>query len=289
MEAPRSESMDRVRIVCISDTHNDDCTASLPDGDILIHAGDMTDDGTIEELTAAYKWISALPHKTKIIVAGNHDLGLDPKHAAYLPEAVELFTSDAAKAAGIHYIDRQVRSVQVSHDDGKATTPIQVYGNPVQPDFLNSSYAFTYLPHPSEQAAAAWAGAPSSPSAPIWVTHGGPHNRLDWIPIPPLRGCEVQANAIAKARPVLTVFGHFHISHGAEIVTWATDGEGVGEAEPLVKSGEAALLDFTTPDRVFAKGEKTIFVNAAWMTLKKTKTEERYQPIVLDLPPSLFK
>jgi 3',5'-cyclic AMP phosphodiesterase CpdA len=61
---------DLVRIVCISDTHNDDCTDHLPDGDILIHAGDMTDDGTADELQAAYDWISALPHKVKIIVAG---------------------------------------------------------------------------------------------------------------------------------------------------------------------------------------------------------------------------
>jgi predicted phosphodiesterase len=61
---------DRVRIVCISDTHNDDCTGSLPEGDILIHAGDMTDDGTIEELHAAYDWISALPYKVKVVVAG---------------------------------------------------------------------------------------------------------------------------------------------------------------------------------------------------------------------------
>jgi hypothetical protein len=36
----------RVRIVCISDTHNDDLTGKVPDGDILLHAGDMTDNGT---------------------------------------------------------------------------------------------------------------------------------------------------------------------------------------------------------------------------------------------------
>jgi ABC-type uncharacterized transport system ATPase subunit len=71
LNPPHSASEDRkVRIVCISDTHNDDCTGSLPDGDVLIHSGDMTDFGTMEELQAAYDWISALPHKVKIIVAG---------------------------------------------------------------------------------------------------------------------------------------------------------------------------------------------------------------------------
>ena len=61
---------DPIRIVCISDTHNDDCSAKLPNGDILIHAGDMTDGGTMEELQKAYNWISKLPHKLKIVVAG---------------------------------------------------------------------------------------------------------------------------------------------------------------------------------------------------------------------------
>ncbi len=70
-------NMDRVvftspalRIVCISDTHNDDCQEHIPQGDILIHAGDLTDDGTFEELRSAFEWISTLTHKVKVIIAG---------------------------------------------------------------------------------------------------------------------------------------------------------------------------------------------------------------------------
>jgi len=70
MASPPPEGKTTLRIVCISDTHNDDCTDSLPDSDILIHSGDMTDDGTMEELQAAYNWISALPHKLKLVIAG---------------------------------------------------------------------------------------------------------------------------------------------------------------------------------------------------------------------------
>lgn len=71
MAADKSASQgSKIRIVCISDTHNDDCTESLPDGDILIHSGDMTNDGTMEELHAAYDWIAALPHRVKIVIAG---------------------------------------------------------------------------------------------------------------------------------------------------------------------------------------------------------------------------
>ena len=61
---------DRVRIVCISDTHNDDLTGQVPDGDILLHAGDMTDGGTYDELEIALGWIRKLPHKFKLIIPG---------------------------------------------------------------------------------------------------------------------------------------------------------------------------------------------------------------------------
>lgn len=39
-----------VRTVCISDTHN--IQPELPDGDVLLHAGDLTNRGTFDELQA---------------------------------------------------------------------------------------------------------------------------------------------------------------------------------------------------------------------------------------------
>lgn len=39
----------KTRIVCISDTHN--CTVKLPPGDILIHAGDLTNKGSKSEVS----------------------------------------------------------------------------------------------------------------------------------------------------------------------------------------------------------------------------------------------
>ena len=38
----------RTRIVCISDTHN--TTVKLPKGDVLIHAGDLTNQGSYSEV-----------------------------------------------------------------------------------------------------------------------------------------------------------------------------------------------------------------------------------------------
>lgn len=61
-----------LRIACVSDTHNDYCRDQIPTADIFLHAGDFTDDGTLQELQAAFKWIAALPHKVKVVVAGKY-------------------------------------------------------------------------------------------------------------------------------------------------------------------------------------------------------------------------
>jgi hypothetical protein len=65
----------RISVVCISDTHN--TKPSLPDGDLLLHAGDLTQYGLFDELQAQLDWLNAQPHQHKIIIAGNHDLILD--------------------------------------------------------------------------------------------------------------------------------------------------------------------------------------------------------------------
>lgn len=63
-----------IRIVCISDTHNQ--IPDLPAGDILIHAGDMCVNGTAGELAARIAWLNSLEYKHVIVVAGNHDVCL---------------------------------------------------------------------------------------------------------------------------------------------------------------------------------------------------------------------
>lgn len=64
-----------VAIICISDTHN--TKPHVPDGDILIHAGDFTQSGSFQELQDALAWLRNLTHAIKIVIAGNHELLLD--------------------------------------------------------------------------------------------------------------------------------------------------------------------------------------------------------------------
>jgi len=65
-----------IRIVCLSDTHTN--TVSIPSGDVLIHAGDMTNAGTVDEIQNQLDWLALQPHREKVIIAGNHDYYFDP-------------------------------------------------------------------------------------------------------------------------------------------------------------------------------------------------------------------
>src|ERR1700760_1851859 len=80
--SPRPKSPP-IRVVCISDTHTQEYKP-IPDGDLLIHAGDMTDRGTVAEIQAQVDWIASLPHTYKVVIAGNYDTYLDQKSRATL-------------------------------------------------------------------------------------------------------------------------------------------------------------------------------------------------------------
>lgn len=68
-----SPDLRRTRFVCVSDTHNaspSNGSFKLPKGDVLIHAGDLTNQGSISELRKTIEWIKKADFEIKIVVAG---------------------------------------------------------------------------------------------------------------------------------------------------------------------------------------------------------------------------
>ena len=64
----------KTRFVCVSDTHNAspaDGALKLPKGDVLIHAGDLTNQGSLSELRKTVDWIEQADFEAKIVIAGN--------------------------------------------------------------------------------------------------------------------------------------------------------------------------------------------------------------------------
>merc|ERR1719231_1671176 len=50
---------------------------TIPAGDVLLHCGDFTNIGEVSEVAAFAEWFAKLPHKRKIVIAGNHDLSFE--------------------------------------------------------------------------------------------------------------------------------------------------------------------------------------------------------------------
>jgi Icc-related predicted phosphoesterase len=81
-------------VVCISDTHQrhrelTDRLKSSHSGDILIHAGDITNFGRGSKPFEDFdQWLSELPFKEKLIIGGNHETILEPSfnHGRFLKD-----------------------------------------------------------------------------------------------------------------------------------------------------------------------------------------------------------
>lgn len=190
-----------MRIVCVSDTHNQNTRIAVPDGDVLIHAGDMTMGGRTAEVRAALQWLASLPHRHKIVVAGNHDwlFERNPIGARELIPPSITYLQDA--------------SVTI---DG-----LVFYGSPWQPAFGN--WAFN-LPRSGERLRRVWSRIPDETD--ILVTHCPPlgvrDECPDWISGAPVSvGCGLLKRACERVKPELHVFGHIHEGYG---VTHAEDG-----------------------------------------------------------------
>ncbi|ATY62480.1 ser/Thr protein phosphatase [Cordyceps militaris CM01] len=229
----------RTRIVCISDTHN--CTVKLPPGDVLIHAGDITNQGSYSELSKAVKWLEELPYEAKIIIAGNHDITLDAdfyaRHCHEFHnnkiESHEECLSLFKNSPSLTYLHHEMATVRLSSPTGPRTE-FTVFGSPLAPAFRN--WAFYYPPYHevssshedySSRAADTDDGYRASPwddipaSADLVVTHTPPRGHCDergGVDRP--AGCEALRRALWRVRPRLAICGHLHEGRGVSRVRW---------------------------------------------------------------------
>ena len=72
-----------MRIVAISDTHTKHKLLTIPECDVLIHAGDSTFTGKFFEVRDFMWWFKEQPARHKIVVAGNHEQTFDQTHQDY--------------------------------------------------------------------------------------------------------------------------------------------------------------------------------------------------------------
>lgn len=191
---PYASSATPIRVVCISDTHSHhDRVPPLPDGDILIHAGDLTHSGGATEVHAALQWLSEQSHPHKLFIAGNHDRALSEPDTR---------TALLSAFPNIIYLE------QASVDLTILGRTLHCYGSPPTPK--HGSWPFQY---PRQHAD--WSGIP--PQTDILVTHGPPAHHLDLHGA----GCGALLAATWRVRPRLHVCGHIHAARGVERLDWS--------------------------------------------------------------------
>lgn len=120
-----------IRVVCVSDTHNlvpgpGGRSGAIPDGDLLIHCGDLTMGGTPAEIQRQVDWLRGLGHRWKVVVGGNHDSWLDERVRKQMSQGGQVEEGKEEVVidwSGIEYLCD--RAVELEFDGGRR---LNVYG-----------------------------------------------------------------------------------------------------------------------------------------------------------------
>lgn len=194
----------KTTFVCISDTHarENRLQHEIPEGDVLLCAGDIMTCGYKDyEIVEFLNWFSALPHKHKIFIAGNHDRKFE-----YNPAGPKSLIEENERIMVGHGHVPPVYLEDESYDaDGW-----KVYGSPWQPWFCD--WAFN-LPRQGDELEEKWNAIPEDTD--VLITHGPPKGILDDSPgVCPSVGCELLIERVKEVKPKIHVFGHIHGGYG---------------------------------------------------------------------------
>lgn len=185
------------KIVCISDTHSMQDRITLPDGDILVHCGDFSKRGRLEEVGAFLSWVDDLPHKHKIFISGNHDFYCE---------------------SNTEELRKQLKGIIYLQDEEVTIEGIRIYGSPWTPWFHD--WAFNLKRgFPIRQK---WEKIPEGLD--VLLTHGPPYGILDYVEshrsenIHTHVGCEELFARLVEMKkpPKVNVFGHIHEGYGIQ-------------------------------------------------------------------------
>lgn len=190
-----------MKIICISDTHNQHEKLNLPEGDLLIHSGDWTNRGTEKEILKFINWLSdqSKNYRNICFCAGNHDWLPEKDPIRFLNIISDLLPNN------VHYLQ----------DNYVIIEGLKIWGSPNTPYFCN--WAFNKDEQELEDS---WENIPEDTD--ILITHGPPFQILDEVPSDYREegqclnvGCEFLKKRVENLNQLkLHVFGHIHYSYG---------------------------------------------------------------------------
>ncbi|MFK7772632.1 MAG: metallophosphatase domain-containing protein [Saprospiraceae bacterium] len=165
-----------MKFVAISDTHGCHRQLTLPKGDVLLHAGDVCNQGNREEVADFLVWMSELDFEHKILIRGNHDF-------------------DLIKQVSLLDIEMPFGVLQLDHSG------IEINGNLIWG-----------VPSPLDWKNRTWDSIPEQTQ--ILITHQPPYSILDLTPSFISRGEKGLLEKVKQVQPKVHLFGHIHASYG---------------------------------------------------------------------------
>lgn len=155
-----------MKICVISDTHTKHQKLTIPECDVLIHAGDFTWTGKYWEVMNFLRWFHDQPARHKIFIAGNHEETFDRTHPKFSPRIASLVTL----YDDIIYLENQACEV-----DG-----IKFYGTPWTPWFYDWGFNGVEGGRPPEEGKMLrdiYGHIPQDTN--VLICHGPPYDILD--------------------------------------------------------------------------------------------------------------
>ncbi len=186
-----------MKIIFISDTHGKHHEIKLPAGDMIIHSGDISGRGRVNEIEEFLEWFISQDYKYKIFIAGNHDFYFENKSQSSIQKLMP-------------------ESVYYLCDSGVEIEGVYIYGSPITPFFYN--WAFNR--HRGEEIRRHWDIIPKRTD--ILITHGPAYGILDRTIGGDNAGCEELLTAIERIKPKYHLFGHIHGGYGTSRTEYTT-------------------------------------------------------------------
>ena len=159
----------------------------IPEGDILIHAGDFTEFSSDEEIAKFQSFLESLKHKHIIIIGGNHDetvLAATTDPASQSEEVRSLLTSGCCT-----YLNNEVIEIE----------SIKIYGIPwVKGGFQQCQGAYSNIPEDVD----------------ILITHAPPLGYGDSMIGSTHSGDQDLLTMVLEKKPRFHVYGHAHEGYG---------------------------------------------------------------------------
>ena len=183
-----------MKICCLSDTHQHHKKIKMPEVDMIIHAGDFTYHGELEEVKKFLQWYGEQKAKYKLLVCGNHEVEISKQPFQLLQQMCEN------------------EGIQILNNTHTVIQGLTIFGSPNSNKF-GYGWAYNSTENELENIYAS-----ILPDTDVIITHGPAYGRLDRV----LMGTHAGSMALAKRISELSnlklhVTGHIHESRGTMI------------------------------------------------------------------------